>query len=251
MIEYPSFYQFGFYAPDAHKEPDPDIIGRLLRAFKDKNFIPTTVREFQLVAQGPQAGFRPGNRLQLQFITPNQEWNLGFEQQRVLLKKGSLTDTKIGTPAEFRIEAVGVVRLLLGEIPFSGTRLSYATKGLLPEMPVDGLTEANKRVLSPVQFYLENPPREWSTRNVARIEASLGAKREILNVITGISRVQGAVVEGDDSKPIDRIEVAFDINTDHENTAQRFAAEDIDPFLQVALEKSEQILKEIEAKLHE
>ena len=32
MIGYVEYYQFGFYAPNTHLEPEADIIGRLLKA---------------------------------------------------------------------------------------------------------------------------------------------------------------------------------------------------------------------------
>ncbi len=79
MIEHVEYYQFGFYAPNAHLDPDPDIIARLLEAFKDKGFIPTTVQEIQIT------GAQSSTRSQLQFASPQGEWNLAFEPNRVLL----------------------------------------------------------------------------------------------------------------------------------------------------------------------
>lgn len=251
MIEYPAFYQLGFYAPDTHKEPEPEIIGRLMRAFKDKGFIPTTVQEFQLVAERSDAGLRPGRRLQLQFTSPSQNWNLAFEEQRVLLKKVGVEDTKIGTVDDFSEEADEVFRLLLNEMQFRGTRLAFAMKGLLPEMPLETLAEAGKRLLNAVPFYVENLPCEWTANNVTRTNVSIGEKSETLNVIANVRRLQGTLQEGDNSVPIDRVEVGFDINTHQDSKEQRFGANDVSPFLKAASEISGRIFREIQERINE
>lgn len=248
MIDYPTRYQFGFYAPDTHKEPDPEIIGRLLDAFKNKGFIPTTEQEFQIVTDPPA---RPTTRLQLQFTSPGQEWNLAFEPHRLLLKKENVPETEMGSARDFCKETEEVFRLLLDAIPFSGTRLSFASNGLLAEMSPQELVDANKRILNSIPFYARNCAHQWTTRNVARVDVSLGEKTETLNVITDINRVQGTIPRDGEPVPFDRIQIAFDINTYQEKNEQRFGVEDVGLFLKIALEKSERILEEIERKLNE
>ena len=188
MIEHVEYYQFGFYAPNTHLEPEPDIISRLLEAFKNKGFIPTTIQELQVSPA-------PTTRLQLQFTSPNGEWNVAFEPNRVLLKKVTATGTEIGSPEDFAKNADEIFRCLLGVQQFVGTRLSYATKGWLPDMPDGKLIDFNKRVFNVVPFYMKYPPYEWAARNVAKYDVGLGDKTEALNVITNINRIQGTLTQ--------------------------------------------------------
>jgi len=248
MIDYLTSYQFGFYAPDTHKEPEPEIIGRLLDAFKGKGFIPTTGRELEIVTE---PSLRSKTRLELQMISPDQEWNLAFERHRLLLKKQNVPGTEMGSADDFRKETEEVFRLLLDAVPFSGTRLSFASKGLLSEMSPEKLAEVNKRIFNSIPFYAQNLAHQWTTRNVARVDVSIGERTETLNVITDINRVQGTIQRDGEPVPFDRIEIAFDINTYQENTDQRFGVGDIGFFLKVAVEKSKEILKEIEKHLNE
>lgn len=243
MIEQVIHYQFGFYASNTNLEPEPDIIARLLEAFKDKGFIPTTIQEFQISPT-------PRMRLQLQFATSNGEWNLAFEPYRVLLKKENVSRTDIGSPENFADEAEEIFQRLLGLKPFNGTRLTYIMKGLLPEMPADKLVEVNGRVLNLLPFYVQHSPYQWTTRNVSEWEVMLGEKAEHLNVITDINRVQMKLLRDIESVSFDRIQIGFDINTYQSNTALRFCADDVRLFLNVAIQKSQDIMTEIESKLN-
>jgi hypothetical protein len=244
MIEHVKHYQFGFFAPNTQIEPRPEIIGRLLEAFKDKGFIPTTMQELQI---GPAIT----TRLQLQFTSPNGEWNLAFEPHRALLKKENVVGTGIGSPEDFCREANEIFNRLLKVNPFTGTRLSYATQGLLPELNPAKLDEINNRILNLLPFYTANPPYQWTTRNVARCDVNLGEMTETLNVITDINRVQGTIVRKTEPLSFDRIEIGFDINTYQENTALRFTADHVGLFLQEAVKTSQDIMGEIERALNE
>jgi len=243
MIEHLIYYQFGFFAPNTHLQPKPDIIGRLLEAFKDKGFIPTTAQELQI---GPAIK----TRLQLQFTSPNGEWNLAFEPHRALLKKENVAGTGIGSPEDFCNEANEIFNQLLKVNPFTGTRLSYATKGLLPELNPAKLDEVNKRLLNHISFYEEHPPYQWTTRNVAKFDVSLGEMTETLNVITDINRVQGTIARDTGPLSFDRIEIGFDINTYQENTIPRFTTNHVGLFLREAVKQSQNIMVEIKGKLN-
>jgi hypothetical protein len=238
MIDYVRHYKFAFFAPGAHIEPSPDIIARLLETFRDKNFIPTTITE-HLIGPNPQT------RLQLQMTTRQSELNLAFESNRVLFSRDNIPGTDIGTAADFVAEAVEVFARLLQVVPLIGTRFAYITKGLFPSMPSDALEQVNSRLLNLPPFYIEHPPCEWNTRNVARYEITLGDKVEIINVITHINRIQGLLRALAESQPFDRIEITFDINTYQNNKTPRFNAGDVGVFLNQAVTISQRILNEI------
>jgi len=241
MIDCVAYYQFGFYAPGTHVEPTPDLVGRLLESLKDKGFVPTTSPEIEI---GPS----PNMRLQLQFITQDQQWNLAFEDSRVLLHKKALPDSEVGRPEDFCSETQDVFGRLTGVTEFHGTRMSYVTKGLLPEMTNDELEQANSLLINLPPFYSEHPPCEWTTRHVARYDVSIGEETETLNVITDINRRQGQLAKESSLVPFDRLEISFDINTYQGNTDQRFGVDDVGPFLTQALTLSRKIQKEIGEK---
>jgi hypothetical protein len=244
MIEHVENYQFGFFAPGSHIQPDPDIIGKLLTALKDKGLIPTTAQELHIAPKTVM-------RLQLQFTSPLGEWTLAFLPDRVLLKKQNVTATEIGSPEDFCWQAEDIFVRLLGTVTLVGNRLSYITNGLLPEMSAGQLAQANKRLMNLPAFYIRYSPREWTTRNSARVDLRLGEKDETVNVITIVKRVRGRLSDEAGPIPFDRIQVGFDINTVQEVTAQRFGPDSIKVFLAKALELSREITGQVEGMLHE
>lgn len=242
MIDYVVQYQCSFFASNAGLEPTPDTIRLLLDTLGDKGFVPTTVQEYALM-DGPFV--RP--RLQLQFSTSDQAWNIAFETPRVLITHENVAGTNIGTPREFISEAAEMYARILGEIPLIGNRLSYVTSGLLPDMPKDTLDEIGGSMMSNPQFYVDHPPHEWTTRRVSRVETMMGERNEKFNVITDIGRVRGSIRLKDSNVSIDRIQVSFDINTFQLNTSPRFGREDITSFLESAVSITEQISGQLQS----
>jgi hypothetical protein len=243
MIDYVSHYQFGFFAPGARVEPLPDNISRLLFVLQDKGFIPTTTQEIQI---GPITQ----QRLQLQMITMQSEWVLAFEPHRVVLTKRNVPQIEIGRAESFIEEVVETFSRLWREIPLTGTRLSYVTKGLLHTMSPENLTRVNSQLFNLPAFYSEHPPIEWTSRNVARYETYIGDKLEIINVITDINRVTGTIPLRTGLQAGNRIEIGFDINTFQGNTIPRFGLDDVGLFLKTAVELSQQILSELEERIN-
>ncbi|MCH8823923.1 MAG: hypothetical protein IH984_10485 [Planctomycetes bacterium] len=240
MIERTLYYQAGFFSPDAYLEATPEIIRRLLEAFDYKDFIPTTVPE--IVIGSPQQGlmavgpFSP--KMRINVTTPNQEWTLAFQPDRVSLKKMEVIGGAIGEPEDFQNDAIEMfARLEKAKVfSFSGSRLTYNTRGLLPEMKDEQLTKVNTRILRLPSFYQEHPPCEWATRNVAHFDLKFGPKTECCNVITDINRVQGrSSIDGGEAKLVDRIETRFEINTHQDRQEIRFCHNDISTFLESAI----------------
>jgi hypothetical protein len=251
MIEHTELYQVGFYAPGARKEPDPDTIAVLLDAFRDLAFVPTTLTEFKMMAQPGYPTQRLEPRLQLQLTSTNQQWNVAFEQKRVLVRKVNVIDAVLGGEEEFVGEVINVMAKLLKPFPMIGTRLTFATRGVLGEMSSTNLDAVNRKIFKVIPFYSEHSPHEWSSRNISRIEVVMGGKMETLNVITDVNRIKGTIEETAGPVEIDRIQICFDINTYQGNEDQRFNLEDIQPFLHEALQTRQRILTELEGTLNE
>ena len=85
---------------------------------------------------------------------------------------------------------------------------------------------------------------------VSKTDVELGDKTETLNVITDINRIQGTLTQGTERSSFDKIEIGFDINTHQHSTDLRFGADDVELFLNVAIQKSQDIMAEIEGKFN-
>lgn len=210
------FYQFGFFVPEYWLEPEPKIITALLNAFDGTEFMPNTVQAMQL---GPVTE----TRQVLNLVTKKSEWSIEFEPNRINLIKRLVSGIDdIGTVQEFTRDASRFCILLSKVIQKNANRLSYVTKGILPEMKDDELSSIRSKLQNLPTFYIENPPVEWTTRNVARYEVKINDNPELLNVITDINRVTIPRQMKGEKKELDRIEINFDINTYQKNKDQRF-----------------------------
>ena len=97
---------------------------------------------------------------------------------------------------------------------------------------------------------MHNSPVEWKSRNVARINVDLPDNIEICNVITNVNRISGQLITNNELVDIDRIEIAFDINTFQGNKDTRFTADNIEPFFRKSLGIREEILEQLRIKLN-
>lgn len=244
-IEYISHYEAGFFAPDTFVEPSPESMGKLLSTFKKNKFLPTTTQLMKL------GGAPLESRLQLKLITTKGDWVVHFEPHRLMIKRADVPGVEMCTAEDFIPEATDIISRLIDMFSFQGTRLSYATKVLLKDMPEDELQRINSKLLNLPHFYSQHPPIEWTTKNVARDEIKLNGNKETINVITEINRIQGSLMNQIGGPPFDRIEIGFDINTFQGNTSQRFIAKDMDKFLKYANTISKKITKEIGGILYE
>jgi hypothetical protein len=243
MIEHLYSYQAGFFAPGTHIEPSPEIIAKVVKEFENKDFVPSTVPLFQFQTQTM--------KLQLQMLTKSMEWIIDFEPNRFLIQRKNLPKIQMCTVDEFITESKDIISRLLNVFPIRGTRLSYVTSGLLPEMSNQQLNKVNMKLLNLPEFYRKSPPVQWSTRNVVKIESHFNNKVEQLNVITDINRKQGTLSKDDKSVQFDRIQLSFDINTFQGNVTQRFDDEDLPSFLITAKELVDEIMIQLKDSIYE
>jgi len=241
-------YQFGFYAPDSRIDPSPEIIAKLLKAFDGTGYMPSAVTEMHV--EGSADGkHRMQARQQLHLVTKNGEWAIEFEPHRVSIKKRNVTGVEIGTAEQFKDDVADFCERLSTVRPLTGTRLSYVTRGFLPEKNADEMVAANQNIMILPGFYQENPPIEWNTRTATQYDIQLHDRPETLNVITDIGRIRGKQITPDGAKDVDRIDIGFDINTFQENKEQRFVFSDAKEFLEKTVELSERLLDDFEGML--
>ena len=246
MITFESvpIYSFYFFSPGSKLEVSSEILEKMLSSFKDTDLLPTTRAEFIFE---PQLGQQPQMRTQQQIhlISKKNDWSIEFDIDRINFSKNNTNGEYSKSASIFMEEVVDFSKRLESISTLHGHRLSYVTKGILPSMPSAKLDEICIKLFNLPRFYVDNPPVEWSTKNVARSSFSIGNRDEIINVITDINRIQGLLQGKDGIKPFDRIEISFDINTFQNDTSKRFSVNEIEPFLKNSILLSDQLLDDI------
>jgi hypothetical protein len=217
--------------------PTPETISALLKLFNDKGFLPSTYQEIGGASIGPQ--------IRLRLNSPNNEWLIDFDTQRIDIQKRpiSLKGQNIGDVETFVHDVEDFFSRILSYFKKKGHRLSLATSGLLPEMSPDQLETIYTRLFNnSIAFYDHNRPFDWKFRLVSKVATDMNEIEEEINVITNINRIKGQTV---DAVKFDRIEIAFDINTTPENKDTRFEVQSLNKFYNRALFFQQQILDDL------
>lgn len=235
MIELRNFYQFGHFLPHGIFS-EPKIINRLLQDFEGWDFISQTIDTIP-IGSGIQT--TPLNQLQL--ITVKKDWSIMFEPHRYLIQKLQQPSVKLGNIPDFIKKTVEIVNILTKIVSLKANRFSFVTKSLCNEMAPDKLDYINGNIFNLPKIFKQNKPVEWSTRQVARLDTVINGKQQTINLITDLNRIQGVFNNQNPPKPFDRIEFLFDINTFQGNQAQRLSADDIEPFINFAYSKINEI----------
>ena len=105
--------------------------------------------------------------------------------------------------------------------------------------------------MNPLKYYEQNKPSEWSFRTVAQADVSLLENAERANVITELSRTKGLMLlQNNQVKEFHGLELSFDINTEAQNTAQRFDEVSIQEFFKFATHVREDVINNVEMRLN-
>jgi hypothetical protein len=230
-------YQMSYFADLEDYVPSADVIPPLLDAFRDEGFLPTN---FIQIIDG-----KPHTRLRL--APPNNEWFVDFDLQRISVVKNPIEPwgENLGTIDKFVSDASGFVTRILGIHTVPGTRLALVTKNLLDITQPDELNAAYTHLLNPLPYYLESFPHEWRSRSATRVAKLLDDRKEKVNVITTLARIQGSFGSPEGEEEFDCISVEFDINTYQRIKEPRFGSASLGSFLEFAVELRETLLKEI------
>ena len=246
MIAVPRKYQAVFFGHIADIQPSADTIPPLLEAFRVPGLLPSTFHEVGLAVPMAAAQVR------LRLSTPDNEWTIDFETNRINIQKNSVKPlgSNLGSPEDFTRDAIDFLGRILGKFPRRANRLALVTNGLMDEMPAEKLETIYNRLLVPLKFYVENRPIAWNSRTLARITVNIDGKDETLNVITKVNRVQGNLAREGAISRFDRVEVEFDINTYQDNADARFETSSVYAFYSRALGVRTTLLKMIEEQIN-
>lgn len=227
MIDCKLKYQASIFLNASDMGATPQNISSLMTEFMDKGFIPTVFQEINV--SNPQ----PQNRFALQ--SSNNEWRINFASMRIDIEKNP-TDFKgnnMGTESDFCNTVKDFYSRILRKYPKKANRLAFVSRFLLNEMSDDTLNLTYTKLFNAPLIYRDNIPFEWNWRTVAKLEKDICTDYpETFNYVSSINRVNGEVVEGNNVRKLDRIELSIDINTIPTRIDERFDNEMIGHFLE-------------------
>ena len=245
MFEYTKLYQISFFASEFPIKATTDNISKLLDRLKIKDLIPSTIEAISISPEG-QKSF-----LQLRFIKPDSGWEIEFEESRILISLKRHPNSGICEVNEFINEAKDILSRIYSVFPIKGNRLSFYTRGFLEEMSQDKLQLIYSKFIAITDFFKLNPPNEWRLRNISKIFFNISEISEQINVVVDINRVKGVFKEKGISKPFDRIEIGFDINTFQNNLEGRFSVDSFDEYFSRAVGQAKELLRGIWDRINE
>jgi hypothetical protein len=238
MIDKPGNYEVNFFGLMEDITPTPENISKFMSIFIDKGLLPSTIKEITPLGQVQR----------LKFSTQNDDWIILFLNNRISIILTPLVPKETDDLLiSFINDSIIFIEKILDFTPRKFNRISLATSGIIRELSINSMESIFNRICNTIPFYKENSPVEWNTRWVGRSKLNnKNYSNEIVNSITSVSRIQGQLVESDALIPMDRIELAFDINTYQKNTDLRFDFTSIKNILPELLLIRNQLLSELE-----
>ena len=236
--------QASFFGNFSDIRPNTQNTTDLVKLLSRKKMLPGTFLEFL-------PGLSPIQRIR--YESENHEWSFVITSDRMYIEK---TQSKVNDNnnhnyyENFVNEALDIYKIILDYFKLNGHRISFITRGLLPELPDNKLEEVFRKFILPIDFYSTNLPLEWTSRLVSRLDTDLNGSSETLNVITNINRKNGMLSINNDTMDFDRIVISFDINTFQGNKNTRFSADNIEPFYLESINIRIKIIEEIREKLN-
>ncbi len=240
MIDLFLKFQINIFINEVNILPDNSTISKLLELFKDDDFIPSIIHE--IGPKGPQP--------QLRMSSPNGMFEIIFLSNKINITQHG-GPNKTGNEAdEFLAKTKEISRKIFDYLGRKSWRLAFIANLMLVEMSDEKLEECYKSLFIPLPMYKENPPFEWNNRSISRGEIPLADTTEIFNIITEIHRLKGRMIEDAKSTNIERIHLAYEINTQAENKDTRFEASQLGAFLDIAKDNLSSVVKELEGVIN-
>lgn len=236
-------YQASYFGGFQEYAPTAETIPPLLRAFSAEEFLPTTYAQISAGSANTRLRLAP----------PGNEWVVDIDVHRINVVKNPTEPwgRNMGAPEDFARSAAEFVARVLAVRNVPGSRLALVTKEFLDLSGAGQLEAAYRKLVKPLAFYVAAGPHEWKVRSTARVEKRLLGRREQINTITELSRLQGSFGTPAGVEEFDAITVDFDINTFQETTLPRFDASSLAEFIPLALGLREQLLTDIGVHLED
>lgn len=246
MIDMRLKYGAGIFVNAQDISPTPDTMSDLMAMFRDKELVPTIFYELRA---GPGLPGQPRVRL----ASPSNEWAVSFASNRIDVNKNP-TDAaggNLGDVNSFSLQAAEFFEKLTAKFSKKANRLVLDSISLLPEMTPEQFEKVYQRLFRPPQFYQDHSPFEWTWRTASRKPITIEDLEDTLNVLTTISRIRGELGQQSGISKIDRIQLAFDINTTDLNLEYRFSFTHMKSFLEQVPKIHESLSEEIQGYIYE
>ena len=242
MIDLRLKYGAGIFVNAQDISPTPETMSDLISVFRDKGLVPAVFYELRA-----GLGLPPGQP-RVRLASPNNEWAISFASNRIDVNKNptDLSGSNLGDLTSFSLQAVDFFERLTAKFNKKANRLVLDSISMLPEMTPEHLEKVYKRLFRAPQFYQENAPFEWGWRAASRKPITIAELEDTLNVIATISRVRGELGQDSGISKLDRIQLAFDINTTDLGLEYRFDLAHVKSFFQQAPKIHESLSEEIQ-----
>ncbi|MFY7665981.1 hypothetical protein [Flavobacterium sp.] len=229
MIDINLRFQLALFGNYEDISPKPDTLKYLIDAFADRELIPTTVQELDLVNP-----LNPINRLSLK--STDEVWSIDFGADRIDIQKNNkdIGVVTMGDFKEFLEEAKIIVELIDKRFPKKHNRLAVVSRYLLKKMTSKEMSELFYKNVNTIEIFKVNEPIEWNNRVVTRVKKKISENEEIINIVADFNRIKGNLFINSNNEIIDRAELRFDINTYQGTTDFRFEFKDLISFVDQA-----------------
>lgn len=217
---------FGSYEDIA---PKPDTLKYLIDAFADKELIPTTVQELDVVNP-----VNPINRLSLK--STDEVWSVEFGANRIDIIKNNkdVGVVNMGELKQFLEDAKHIAGIIEKKFPKKHNRLALVTRYLMKQMTQVEISDIFYKNVNTIDIFKKNEPTEWNNRVVSRIQQKISENEDTINVIAELNRIKGNLKINSKNEAVDRVELRFDINTYQGSTDYRFEINDLINFIDEA-----------------
>jgi hypothetical protein len=214
-------------------------IAKLMGLFLDENLLPNVYNE--TIINSPN----PIQSPTLELRNMQNSWILKFGTGRVdilRIKQSSTSD--IGNIEDFVAWANNCLEKILCGFDRKANRIAFATNCVMKELSSDKLDCIYKKIVSPISFYSQNIPFEWSIRNVSKKDLAILDQKENVNFSSILSLAEIVVNENGNIAKSQRVILDFDINSIPDNTALRFSIGHIKSFISTILDYHNSITDE-------
>lgn len=241
-----TFFQVNLFGDFKDITPTADNVTKFLFIISQHNLLPNTFNEIN-------PNFPGSSNPRLSFNSIRKDFNIEIPSDRISISQSiNIFEPEQPTLEKFVETVKEILTELFRVIDKKSNRLAFITNSLGHKMTDDKLESMYEKFNNLNFIYDTERPFEWSTKAVVKNQINLNALNETINVITEVSRVQGQFINSaTDEIDFDRLHLKFDINTNIENSSQRFDFSDFSTFIEQSMSKRQALLTKITEKIDE
>jgi hypothetical protein len=219
-----------------------DPVWELMNDLRGLRLLPTSFYELNANNEGITPISRPA------FTSTENDFIVEIGSEFINIQKTN-KDSSVGEISAFKDSSLFVLDKIISRFNKRGTRVALTSTGLI-EIDQSKLEDAYTKFITPIKYYEDNKPFEWSSRSISHDTYQLNGNEEKINIVTDIGRLQGRSIKSGIPTPFDKLSLSFDINTVPQLTESRLDTKSVEDFLNNAIESRKQILSQVELVLN-